>query len=329
MPAAPDCACLVINADSGYVRENMSWVIGRLIRDYDFWIERATTERLKWALSEKWKDSIAKAKNLQQKPEHIRPPQKAGLCVAVYQPSSSRTAGCPIKDHIYYSGFAVASLQLALSAVPLFLDRDWGVMLITVAGIMLAFLSGSLPQWRKEKWACRRNTKKTTMLTRGNGSQHVLLILGNSKGLDLEDLASAQPSLDATMDKKTRASLVALAILWMVLLITATGLKRNSWVLLAVGTIGIFQNVFVAGWRRRPEAFGIHLDFVEVIAETKVMNTLFKLEEKYERAGKSLLPIFFPGQLRDSEKETWKEIEEGWRLKKTSTLSSRASQVSS
>jgi hypothetical protein len=36
----PDNACKVINAKSGYVRDNASWILGRVLRDYRSWIDR-------------------------------------------------------------------------------------------------------------------------------------------------------------------------------------------------------------------------------------------------------------------------------------------------
>ena len=34
----PDLSCLVINAKTGYPRENNSWVLSRILRDFDHWI---------------------------------------------------------------------------------------------------------------------------------------------------------------------------------------------------------------------------------------------------------------------------------------------------
>jgi hypothetical protein len=86
----------------------------------------------------------------------------------------------------------------------------------------------------------------------------------------------------------TRINLVLLAVLWIMLLIIATGLKRNSWFLLAVGGAGILHNIYVAGAVRRPENFGIHLRFEPVIGNLKVMRALYALEEAYSRVGRTM-----------------------------------------
>lgn len=322
MPSSTDCSCQIINVTTGYARNNASWVLGRMMRDYEYWINPSTSSTLVSVQRAAIQERAAKTGSNLSQYEHeqnLENYPRVGLCVAVYDAANNKEAGKPSHDAIYYSGLVVAALQMGIASIPLRLEEDWNVMLITGAGIVLAFLSGSLPQWKKEKWSCRKNSKKDVILTRGNGSQHAILIRGKNVGLDLEDLAAAQlqgGNFRAELDFKTRVALVFLALLWILLLITATGERSNPWYLLGIGTIGLLQNVMVAGFRRRPEAIGIHLDFVEVVAETKVMKTLFALEEKYEGAGRHLLPIFFPGTLRPEEIQRWEEIETGWRLKK-------------
>jgi hypothetical protein len=49
-------------------------------------------------------------------------------------------------------------------------------MLITAAGSVLALATGSLPEWRREKFVCRPNSKGTYALTRGNSHKHLFII---------------------------------------------------------------------------------------------------------------------------------------------------------
>ena len=145
------------------------------------------------------------------------------------------------------------------------------------------------------------------MLTRGSGSQHAIVILGGRGFLDLEDLASVQTNVALSISITTRFALTVLAMLWILLLITAAGLKRNTWFLLAIGGIGILQNILVAGWRRNPHVLGVPIDFVTVFGGTKVMKTLFDAEEAYPGLGKSMLSTFFPGTLNPEELRKWDE----------------------
>ncbi|KAK7219038.1 hypothetical protein V2G26_007041 [Clonostachys chloroleuca] len=139
------------------------------------------------------------------------------------------------------------------------------------------------------------------------GSQHAIVVLGKGRGFNFEDLAPGQANILAVANKLTRFALLALSTFW-ILLITAAGLKKNTWFLLAVGAVGILQNVYVSGASRRPENFGIPLTFVEAFGKTSVMETLLDVERKYKHIGRALLREFFPGDLRDNMKK-WKELE--------------------
>jgi hypothetical protein len=235
-------------------------------------------------------------------------PKQAGLCIGVYNPSTTEVAAHPTRDLIWWSGLCVAFLQLLISAVPVLTTRDWTILLTTSAGITLALVTGGLPQWRLEKWACRRGSNNGYIITRGNGSQHAILILGNGKGLNLEDLAVSGQVEPPRLTLTTRACLVVISLLWVILLIVAAGAQSNTWYLLAVGAIGILQNLLAAGWRRDPGTLGIHLVFKEVVGELTVMDSLLALEAKYPKSGKSLLPIFFPGELRPNEADEWEVL---------------------
>lgn len=179
--------------------------------------------------------------------------------------------------------------------------------MIAAAGTSLAFATGALHQWRDEKWACRRNGSNC-ILPKGNGTQHAILIIGNKKSLNLNDLVTGQLPLDKDAGLPTRLVLGALAILWLVLLITASGLTNNSWFLLGVGGSGILHNVIVSGLPRDPSAFGVYLAFDKVIGDTKVMQALYAIESQYPGVGQSMVATFFPGPLNDAEMKKWQEF---------------------
>ncbi|KAJ5887711.1 hypothetical protein N7495_007752 [Penicillium taxi] len=305
MPSDPDCKCKVINCKNGYIRENSSWILGRIMRDFDKWSDPATKEKIETLLDDKKiEDKLAER------------PTRAGLVVTVYKPSEKGDVRVAKRDFIYWSGIFTLIVQLGVAAVPCGLFGDWGILMITAIGNTLAFATGLLPQWRKEKWACRDKSPSTFVITRGNGAQHAIVILGNRHGLNLEDLAAGQSSFDASTNLLTRVALLALSILWVLLLITAAGLQLNTWFLLAIGGIGIVQNVFVAGWDRKPENFGIPLDYVRVFGQTKVMETLYDVERNYRGVGVSMLNEFFPGRLHSNEVEKWDKIEADWKVKR-------------
>jgi hypothetical protein len=196
-------------------------------------------------------------------------------------------------------------IQLGIAAIPCALFGDWNVFIITTIGSLLVLVTGLLPQWGQEKWACRRNSNDTYVLTRGNGAQHAIVILGNGHGLNLEDLAAGQTNMDSSANLLTRVVIFILSVLWVLLLITAAGLKSNTWFLLAVGGLGILQNIVVAGSAMVPEHFGVYLQLVKVIGRPKVMDTLLDVEKEHSGLGRSMLGEFFPGGLRAEEEAKW------------------------
>jgi hypothetical protein len=252
-------------------------------------------------------------------------------------------------------GCGVILVQQVIAVIPWILYGDWLILMVTACGTIASLITGSLGQWRDEKWPGRRMRKagKVVALTRGNGHPHVMVIVSEGIGWDLESMATASGS----SRRDTRFIFSLLALWWTLLLVTVSGLKQNTWFLIAVGGIGMVQNIYVAGARRSAGAFNIHLepwkDGPTIIGEVKrrhsqsnggekfedaempdedslhengelevpysrdlsgVMKALMVLETKCERAGASLLEIFFPGglkyepgrHLRKVEQQFWK-----------------------
>lgn len=311
----PDCACKVINRCTGYVRENSSWIIGRIMRDFESWMDDGKPQgpirkHLSDMIDQQWE--IDKQKAEKKRPgsgKDVARRTQTALCVTIYK-AEHAIPGYSGYDLVYFIGFATIVIQLSIAAIPCGKYGDWGILLITASGILLSLATGSIPQWSKEKWACRRNSEKTVILSRGNGSQHAIVILGDGKGLDLEDLSASPTNVGVSSSYTTRIAVIVLAAFWILLLITAAGLKRNTWFFLAIGGVGILQNIFVAGWRRFPRAFGVPLNFEAVIGEPKVMDTLFAVERAYPHVGRSMRDTFFPGKLRAGEVKEWDELEE-------------------
>lgn len=302
----PDCPCKVINGMNGYVRDNNSWIIGRIVRDFGSWsrCDKPIQEALDNTLDRRWEEMKNEAeKKCKSSGQTIGRPLQAGLCVSIYK-GERAVPGHPGYDLVYFTGCVTIALQLAVAIIPLALYGDWSILVVTAGGILLSLATGSLGQWSKEKWACRRGSKKTIVLTKGNGSQHAIVVLGQNVSLDLEDLAG--PTTHFPTSHGTRIMVITLAILWILLLITAAGITQHTWFLLAIGALGISQNVFVAGKARLPSSYGLPVTFEEVICEPRVMDTLFKVEEAYTRVGRSMLETFFPGPIRGNDEARWK-----------------------
>jgi hypothetical protein len=101
------------------------------------------------------------------------------------------------------------------------------------------------------------------------------------------------------------------------MLISVSRVKQHTWFLLAIGSARMFHTFIVAGCGRRPEAFDLHLKFVDVYVDRNVMDCLKKVQEDpnlgYPNFGNlrclnldwSLVSTFFPGKLRPEEKTYW------------------------
>lgn len=288
MPSPPAPSSIIFSTRYGYPRANDSWILNRILRDYEkLWMPIPVKEKFQ---------SMLKAANV----------SKMGLCISVFEASKDGTAGVPRRDLLWFSGYIVALSQLGIAAIPWGTSGEWEIFLLTAAGTGLAFITGSLPQWRKERWGGRHNSKKTFVLSRGNGAQHVLVIQGAGRGLDLEDLATTSEKYGSTW--RTKVVFAILTTCWVVLLLTVSGIRNQSWTLVAIGSVGMIHTVVIAGAPRRPEWFGIHLDYRGVFVERKVMTALQSAEMAFPGLGRSMLSTFFPGALREDEARWWNEL---------------------
>ncbi|KAL0063081.1 hypothetical protein AAF712_009988 [Marasmius tenuissimus] len=269
----PDCRCTLIDVKMGYPRDVSSWVLARLVRDYE--------------------------------PSNTG----TGLEVAFFGTVKDKRTGVPERDWVYYLGACIILLQLILAALPGVLDGNWTIMIITCAGTLLAQIQGALPQWRKELWNARKiepNKREVVCLTRGNGSSYVMVI--SSEGdevypkLKLADIAGGRE----VCSKETTYATFVLVVLWFAHLLTMQGVESGHWYTLAIGAAGMLQNVIAAGARRDPSALGFHLEHYHTVHQNKVFEALKEAEERERRVGFVLLDIFFPGGLMPLE-EQWKE----------------------
>lgn len=305
----PDCAVLVINTENGYSRSNRSWIIGRLMRDIDYWMDKRLRNQLQDIMSQAQTDeddrvAIADA---QGRPQKV---PKKGLCISIYQGEANGERVCKRERVISANSRLIPLLQLGIAAVPCGLHKQWDILLVTALGLVLAILTSLLPQWQEEKWACRRlygnHVGKNIAITRGNGAQHLIIILGAEGVYDLEDLTANE----AVPDKVTVAWFSVAVLLWTALLITVSGIKSNTWYLLGVGALGMVQNTLLAGLARSPESYGLYLTYRNGIAHGKVMGALMKADVLLQRLGKPntiepLREVFFPGKLRITETAWW------------------------
>lgn len=327
----PDYPVKVFNLQSGYVRDNRNWVLGRILRDHE-----------------------ASASRTYRHTEGIR--------IMVFE--AQKNLNCWTKfsyDWTHVFGLFSISAQLAVAALPAVLYGNWSILLITGAGTILALTYGALPQWTAEKLPNRQHSDTIFGLTTGSGSRDILIIKGNQLCLNLEQLATTDtPRNDGPWEKFSKSVLatprgvenpeghffhrtgsffrqatdvwgtpsgfwitmvvtVFQTCLWLLFLITVASVKQNTWYLLAVGLIGMFQNAIMAAIERPPKARNLPLSLNPngVIRSRKVMDGLMDLEDRFKCA-RPLVKEFFPGKLRDDEEDWWKGRREAYELKRMS-----------
>ena len=310
MPLPPSPRWKVIDGKSGYVVENKSWLLERLMRDVESWVDpeairllqRVKEER---TILEKMRVSPRNDPGQHEPRESALSSGRVGLCVSVYEPDLTLPAGRPTRDVLSLSAASVILIQFGVAAIPLGLHGSWSVILLTFAGTWLALLTAHLPEWRREKTAYRRNSNRTYSLVAPE-QRHAIVILGNGGGINLQDLAR-NGVIQAT--SFTTLMMLILTTLWVGLLITATGVEYGSWYLMGVAALGTLYNWYAGNAPRRPSTYGIHLQLKDVIGRSKVMDTLYEVEARFPRVGKSMLQTFFPGRLRDVEVETWQKLD--------------------
>ncbi|KAF3052270.1 hypothetical protein E8E11_011572 [Didymella keratinophila] len=293
----PDFPTKVFNLESTYVRENKDWVLGRILRDNELFANK--------------------------REQHAG----SGLRISIYC-ATARKKGYFVREtrSMRAPGVwgMVTALQLLIAILSLALDREWGVLVVTVSGIVASLLAGALPQWRLEKIPLKKKSKKLIALTSGNGSRDIMIIYGGGVALDIEEMAAGEsprsdrvwqaskwfstPILDETgnrdkykngIEKRrmkmlnglptgvwmTRVASFGLLIFWLALLIIVAGLKSHSWYLVMVGSVGMLQNAALAATARRPEMRGLSLSLVDTIVTQNVMDGLMDLEATIKGAG--------------------------------------------
>ncbi|KAF7588228.1 hypothetical protein BBP40_005979 [Aspergillus hancockii] len=289
---------VVVGCASGHFRTTKSWVLGRLLRDF----EDAIDKEMKGERPHIPPGATLEPKEGPSAREREQGRAWEALRVTVFEVENEPSPGhgIPTLDWVWFSGWAVILTQLGIAVVAWAVDGSWDTFLITAAGNILALVEGSLPQWRKEKWACPKTGGGTVAITQGNGSRNAIVILGNrGVGLDLEILARGTRT--APTSWLTRIATACLAILWILLLISVAGMQQNKWYLFGIGLLGNIQNIIAAGAVRTPSAFGIHIKNVDTIRAARVAEVLKQVETRYPLVGTSLVDVFFPGSLRVKE----------------------------
>ncbi|KAI2613256.1 hypothetical protein GGR54DRAFT_330172 [Hypoxylon sp. NC1633] len=226
MPAVEKSA-IIVNCANSFVRQNQSWLLERLLRDYETYCEASSSD-------------------------------DTSFRVDIFELGTFEDDELPTSklDRVWWYGCLTILTQLSLAIVPWVLYDDWGPAMIFLCGTLLALITSSLPQWSQEKWSGRRLDRAGVFaLTRGNGHRSVMIFIGSKNSWNLELMATA----NSTHRPETTPMTVILAILWLCLLLCTSGLKANAWYLIGIGLLGMTQNIYAAGAVRGQATTGLKI----------------------------------------------------------------------
>lgn len=307
----PDHSVKVFNLDSRCYRVNKNWLIGRILRDHEASMSK----------NDLFNDSTIRIAIFESMPVNQR-----GTLSSQY-------------NRRYFLGTIVMIAQLVIATIPTMRTHgnEWRILAITGFGTLLSLIMGSLPQWWAEKMPSDQSSKKVFALTGGNGSRDIMIIKGEGRCLDLEELAtigsprttgiwskmktmSASRSHSKGRDAKTilgrplgflitQCVCVFEAVGWFIILISLAGIRSHTWCLIIIGVIGWVHNIMLADLARKPGSRNLPLKLLDSISTYNIMDGLMDLEVTYAGCGEALLPEFFPGRLRPDEEEWWREKE--------------------
>lgn len=310
----PDYPVKVFNLNSGYVRDNKNWVIGRILRDHEAAINR-----------------ISRCDE--------------GIRISVFEADTNPNCWTRFSyNWIHFFGLFWMISQILIAAIPVVIDQDWSILLVTSVGTILALAHGALPQWTAEKLPNRQHANIIFGLTTGNGSRDIMIIKGEKRCLNLEEfsvsdtprngrpwekfskkiLTSSRTDPEGHTFRRTGSMLrdanmaygfpvgfwitfittIVQSIFWLALLVTVAAVKQNTWYLLLIGGIGMFQNGIVAAAERPPKTRNLPLRHMGTITRRKVMDGLMDLEDSLKCA-RPFVKEFFPGDLTADEKAWW------------------------
>ncbi|XDG04815.1 hypothetical protein ABKA04_004430 [Annulohypoxylon sp. FPYF3050] len=256
---------IVVNCVNGFQRGNRSWILNRLLLDHEIKCEAQTRMAIETKGREFKRDSVR---------------------IDIFQ--LGQPSG-PELDCIWWTGWAVIILQLAVAIIPWILYGDWGTFLVTLGGNVLVAVTCALPQWEEEKWPKNKVLSRESVfcLTRGNGHPYIMVFIGGPGSWDLEKLATGYSS----PRRETRWVSATLAIFWTCLLVSLSGLKDNTLWYMGIGVIGMLHNIVAAGVTRSPGTLNLPMTNYARVAtiigkrEVELDNPLVEIDSNQKTRG--------------------------------------------
>jgi hypothetical protein len=329
--APPDYPCKVLNLKSGYLRENKNFVLGRLLRD----LEAIETRKESLAQEEHGEDSSGYALkitvfeatwNKNGRTEFSWSWVHAvGIVITIFQ---LLLAFIPFIVHRTWSVLLITGA---------------GTLLVQWTGLLPQWRAEKLPNRQRSDQVYAMtsgNGSREVMVIFGYGNcldiESLAALQSPRNGRPWEKflwLSRPQEGSDRelsmirrnTMLRKakrsdvwmfrgypigfiiTQVSCGCLSVLWLLLLVNVSARSEfpESWCLLGVGALGMFQNAWLAARELTPEMRNLPLKRVDQVKSRKAMDCIMDFHATYN-LGLPLRDEFFPGKLRPDEEAWWR-----------------------
>ncbi|KAL7767320.1 hypothetical protein ACKLNR_001621 [Fusarium oxysporum f. sp. zingiberi] len=329
--APPDYPCKVLNLKSGYLRENKNFVLGRLLRD----LEAIETRKANIATEDQSFDRSSYALKITVFEAMWNKNERTE-----FSWSWIHVVGITITLIQLTLAFIPFIVNRTWSVL---LITGAGTLLVQWTGLLPQWRAEKLPNRQRSDQVyaiTSGNGSREVMVILGFGKCLDLESLAASQsprnGRPWEKflwLSRPQEGTDRdlsvirrnTMLRKakrsdtwlfrgvpigfiiTQASCTCLSVLWLLLLVnvSARGEFPDSWCLLGVGGLGMFQNAWLAAKELTPESRNIPLKRVDQVTGRKAMDCIMDFHSTYN-LGEPLRDEFFPGALRPDEEAWWK-----------------------
>ncbi|RMJ10271.1 hypothetical protein CDV36_010099 [Fusarium kuroshium] len=327
----PDYPCKVFNLKSGYPRESKSFVLSRLLRDLE-------------AIESRNPDSDADTNgDYDPNGYALRISVFEAMWNGNGRTQFSWTWIHFVGFFVTIVQFTLAAIPIIVHGTwSVLLITGAGTALVQWTGLLPQWRAEKLPNRQRshETYALTSgNGSREVMVILGNGNCLDLESLAASQsprnGRPWEkfkwlsqhqqgyDQESSMPRRNTFLRKATKCqkgpfkgfpvgfiitqvSCGCLSVLWLLLLVnvSARSMFPESWCLIGVGALGMFQNAWLAARELSPEMRNIPLKRVDQIRARKVMDCIMDFHITY-KLGEPLRDEFFPGKLRPAEEAWW------------------------
>ena len=145
---------MVVDTKTLRATRNKSYVLNKIVNDYHYWKPKHLKEEDEHEAADQYQtEQSMETHDTKFHALELKKALRQPLRVSIFNASAQKPPGRVFThDRVWYTGIAIALVQNGIAAIPCGLHGNWAILLITGIGTILAFATGALPQFGKEKW---------------------------------------------------------------------------------------------------------------------------------------------------------------------------------